>query len=266
MLPRRDCTVTNTDRMVQLGRRALDMPGDARQDLWIIQQLSKRLGLNWNYAGAESGVEAVYNEMRTAMNSMAGISWERLERESSVTYPCAGDDDPGQPVVFTTDFPTASGRAKFVPADIIPANERPDAEYPFVLITGRQLEHWHTGSMTRRASVLDAIEPEAVASVHPLDLAQIGALAGDVITVQSRRGAISLKARADEGTPTGAVFIPFAFYEAAANLLTNPALDPVGKIAEVKYCAVKISRGGQVTALSSYGGGQAFEGAVLQVG
>ena len=256
--PEKMGTVTNTDRMVQLGRRALDLPGDAKQDLWIIQQLSKRLGLDWNYPGAESGVAAVYNEMRTAMNSMAGISWERLERESSVTYPCAGDDDPGQPVVFTSDFPTESGRAKFVPADIIPANERPDAEYPFVLITGRQLEHWHTGSMTRRASVLDAIEPEAVASVHPLDLAQIGVLAGDVITVQSRRGSISLKARADEFTPTGAVFIPFAFYEAAANLLTNPALDPVGKIAEVKYCAVKISRGGQVTLLSSYGGGQSF--------
>ncbi len=256
--PEKMGTVTNTDRMVQLGRRALDLPGDAMQDLWIIQQLAKRLGVDWSYQGAESGVEAVYFEMRTAMNSMAGISWERLERESCVTYPCAGDDDPGQPVVFITDFPTATGRAKFVPADIIPANERPDADYPFVLITGRQLEHWHTGSMTRRASVLDAIEPEAVVSIHPLDLAQIGALAGDVITVQSRRGAISLKARADEGTPTGAVFIPFAFYEAAANLLTNPALDPVGKIAEVKYCAVKISRGGQVTALSSYGGGQSF--------
>ena len=258
--PEKMGTVTNTDRMVQLGRRALDLPGDARQDLWIIQQLAKRLGVNWDYNGGESGVAAVYNEMRTAMNSMAGISWERLERESSVTYPCAGDDDPGQPVVFTDDFPTSDGRAKFVPADIIPANERPDAQYPFVLITGRQLEHWHTGSMTRRASVLDAIEPEAVVSIHPLDLAQIGALAGDVVTVQSRRGTISLKSRADEGTPTGAVFIPFAFYEAAANLLTNPALDPVGKIAEVKYCAVKISRGGQITALSSYGGGQAFTG------
>ena len=257
--PEKMGTVTNTDRMVQLGRRALDLPGDARQDLWIIQQLAKRLGVDWEYTGAESGVAAVYNEMREAMNSMAGISWERLERESSVTYPCAGDDDPGQPVVFISDFPTPTGRAKFVPADIIPANERPDAEYPFVLITGRQLEHWHTGSMTRRASVLDAIEPEAVASVHPLDLAQIGALAGDVITVQSRRGAISLKARADEGTPSGAVFIPFAFYEAAANLLTNAALDPVGKIAEVKYCAVKICRGGEVSALTSYGGGQAVQ-------
>jgi formate dehydrogenase major subunit len=256
--PEKMGTVTNTDRMVQLGRRALDMPGDARQDLWIIQELAKRLGLKWNYKGPESGVAEVFAEMRVAMNSMAGISWERLERESSVTYPCKDDDDPGQPVVFVEDFPTPTGKAKFVPADIIPANERPDAEYPFVLITGRQLEHWHTGSMTRRASVLDAIEPQAVASLHPLDLDQFGVLPGQTVTVTSRRGRISLTARADEGTPRGSVFIPFAFYEAAANMLTNPALDPFGKIAELKYCAVKVEKGGEPEAISSYGGGLAF--------
>ena len=126
-----------------------------------------------------------------------------------------------------------------MPADIIPADERPDDEFPFVLITGRQLEHWHTGAMTRRAAVLDAIEPEPVASVHPLDLDAVGVKPGDVITVESRRGIISLYARADDGTPRGAVFIPFCFYEAAANMLTNPVLDPFGKIPEFKYCAVK---------------------------
>ena len=115
--------------------------------------------------------------------------------------------------------------------------------------------------MTRRASVLDAIEPRAVASLHPLDLDALGAAAGDVITVASRRGEIALTARADDGTPRGTVFIPFAFYEAAANLLTNPALDPVGKIAELKYCAVKVTKGGELVQLASYGGGQAFEGA-----
>jgi formate dehydrogenase major subunit len=257
--PEKMGTVTNTDRMVQLGRRALDMPGEARQDLWIIQELAKRLGLKWNYQGPESGVAEVFAEMRVAMNSMAGISWERLERESSVTYPCKDDDDPGQPVVFIESFPTPTGRAKFVPADIIPADERPDAEYPFVLITGRQLEHWHTGSMTRRASVLDAIEPQAVASLHPLDLDQIGVLPGEMLTVASRRGRIALAARADDGTPRGSVFIPFAFYEAAANMLTNPALDPFGKIAELKYCAVKVEKGGKPEDISSYGGGLAFE-------
>jgi formate dehydrogenase major subunit len=193
------------------------------------------------------------------MPSIAGITWERLESESSVTYPCEQEGDPGQPVVFTERFPTATGRAKFVPADIVPAAERPDGEFPFVLITGRQLEHWHTGAMTRRASVLDAIEPDPTALVHPLDLEAIGARAGDVITVESRRGIISLYARADDGTPRGAVFIPFCFYEAAANLLTNPALDPFGKIPEFKYCAVKMMRGGELTPRSTYGGGQAFD-------
>ena len=256
--PEKTGTVTNTDRMVQIGRRALDMPGDARQDLWIIQQLANRLGCGWSYSGPESGVAQVYEEMRQAMNSISGISWQRLEAQSSVTYPCRTEDDPGQSVVFTDKFPTQDGRGRFVPADLIPADERPDAQYPFVLITGRQLEHWHTGSMTRRASVLDAIEPQAVVSVHPLDLDAIGARPGDVITVASRRGEIALTARADDGTPRGAVFIPFAFYEAAANLLTNAALDPFGKIAELKYCAVRLKKGGTLQPLASYGGGQAY--------
>jgi formate dehydrogenase major subunit len=252
--PEKDGTVTNTDRMVQLGRKAVDAPGEARPDLWIIQEIAQRLGLDWKYRGPAD----VFNEMRRAMDSIAGITWERLEAESCVTYPCEQEGDPGQPVVFVENFPTATGRAKFVPADIIPAAERPDRQFPFVLITGRQLEHWHTGAMTRRASVLDAIEPEPTALVHPLDLEAIGAKAGDVITVESRRGIISLYARADDGTPRGAVFIPFCFYEAAANLLTNPALDPFGKIPEFKYCAVKIMKGGELTPRSSYGGGQAL--------
>ncbi|MDB5925301.1 MAG: formate dehydrogenase subunit alpha [Betaproteobacteria bacterium] len=252
--PEKDGTVTNTDRMVQLGRKALDAPGDAKPDLWIIHEIARRMGLLWNYQGPAD----VFNEMRKAMPSIAGITWERLQAESSVTYPCEQEGDAGQPVVFTERFPTATGRAKFVPADIIPAAERPDGEFPFVLITGRQLEHWHTGAMTRRASVLDAIEPEPTAMMHPLDLSAMGAQAGDVITVASRRGIISLYARADDGTPRGAVFIPFCFYEAAANLLTNPVLDPFGKIPEFKYCAVKVMRGGELTPRSSYGGGQAL--------
>ena len=250
--PEKSGTVTNTDRMVQLGRQALDAPGEAKPDLWIIQELARRMGLDWNYDGPRD----VFNEMRKAMNSIAGITWERLEAESCVTYPCEKEGDPGQSVVFVDSFPTPTGRAKLVPADIIPAAEQPDREFPFVLITGRQLEHWHTGAMTRRAAVLDAIEPEPVASVHPLDLDQIGAKPGDVITVESRRGIISLYARADDGTPRGAVFIPFCYYEAAANLLTNPALDPYGKIPEFKYCAVKLMRGGELTPRSSYGGGE----------
>jgi formate dehydrogenase major subunit len=252
--PEKDGTVTNTDRMVQLGRKALNAPGEAKPDLWIINELAKRIGLDWNYEQPRQ----VFDEMRKGMNSIAGITWERLERDSCVVYPCENEGDPGTTVVFTEVFPTATGRARFVPADLIPADERPDRDYPTVLITGRQLEHWHTGAMTRRAGVLDALEPEAVCSMHPLDLDALGAEPGDVVTVESRRGKISLYARVDEGTPRGAVFIPFAFYEAAANMLTNPKLDPFGKIPEFKYCAVRVSKGGAKPGDPGYGKGRSM--------
>ncbi|MBE2262259.1 MAG: formate dehydrogenase subunit alpha [Burkholderiaceae bacterium] len=251
--PEKAGTVSNTDRMVQMGRPALQPPGEARADLWIIQQLAERFGLGWSYEKQSEeaqkgdgyhGVEHVFEEMRQAMQgSIAGITWERLAREDSVTYPCLSEDEPGQPIVFHDRFPTASGRVKLVPADIIPADERPDADYPMVLITGRQLEHWHTGSMTRRSGVLDALEPAATACLHGDDLAGLGLQPGDVVEVASRRGAIRLHARRDDGMPPGTVYIPFAYIEAAANLLTNAALDPVGKIPEVKYCAVRVGRG-----------------------
>jgi len=252
--PEKTGTVSNTDRMVQLGKQALTPPGQARADLWILQDLAKRIGLLWDYQGEHDGVAAVYDEMRRAMHAaISGISWERLQRESSVTYPCLSAEDPGSPTVFIDHFDTPDGRVQLVPADIIPANERPDADYPFVLITGRQLEHWHTGSMTRRAAVLDAIEPMATASLCGADLDRLGLLPGDVVTVQSRRGAVAIHVRRDDGTPRGAVFIPFAYYEAAANLMTNAALDPVGKIPEFKYCAVAITAGGQVSSKQGYG-------------
>ena len=250
--PEKTGTFTNTDRLVQLGRQALNPPGEAKQDLWIIQQIAKGMGLDWNYAH----VSEVFDEMRRSMPSIGGMRWDRLEREHSLTYPCENEGDLGTSVVFTEKFPTASGRARFVPADIIPANERPDAEYPNVLITGRQLEHWHTGSMTRRAGVLDAIEPDPVVLIHPLDLAELGALPGDVVTLESRRGQVALYARADESSPRGAVFVPFCYYEAAINKLTNSALDPFGKIPEFKYCAIRIRVGGDMTPQTSYGGGQ----------
>ena len=253
--PEKDGTVTNTDRMVQLGRKALEPPGEARADLWIIVELAKRLGLKWHYEKPKQ----VWDEMRQCMDSIKGITWERLERDSSVTYPCENEGDPGQPVVFQTHFPTATGRGKFVPADLIPAAERPDAEYPFVLITGRQLEHWHTGAITRRSGVLDAIEPEPVASLHPLDLHEKNVKPGELITVESRRGKIALYARADAGTPRGSVFIPFCYYEAAANLLTNPVLDPFGKIPEFKYCAVRVSKGGKRPGDPGYGKGRTLQ-------
>ena len=252
--PEKNGSFTNTDRLVQMGRQAVNPPGDARQDLWIIQQIAQRLGLDWQYGH----VSEVFDEMRHTMPSIAGITWERLDREHAVTYPCLREGDPGDPVVFTDVFPREGGRARFVPADIIPANERPDAEYPMVLITGRQLEHWHTGSMTRRATTLDALEPDPVALVHPLDLAAMGGRPGDVVTIASRRGEVVLYARADESSPRGAVFVPFCYYEAAINRLTNAALDPFAKIPEFKYCAIRITLGGVAPAQGSYGGGAAL--------
>ena len=252
--PEKTGTVSNTDRMVQMGRQAIEPPGDAKADLWIIQQMAIRLGLKWSYSGAHHGVAAVYEEMRQAMHAaIAGITWQRLERESSVTYPCLSEDDPGSPTVFVDDVPTSDGRVYLVPADIIPADERPDADYPFVLITGRQLEHWHTGSMTRRAVVLDSIEPAATASMCGADLLRSRLAAGDVVTIASRRGEVAIHLRRDDGTPPGAVFIPFAYYEAAANLMTNAALDPIAKIPEFKYCAVAVRKGGALSDNIGYG-------------
>ena len=228
---------TNTDRTVQIGRAAIAPPGEARQDLWILQELARRLGLDWNYAGSQE----VFEEMRGAMPSIAGISWARLEKEGAVTYPCVDAADAGQPVIFTERFPTASGRGRFVPAQFRPAAEVPDADFPFVLITGRVLEHWHTGAMTRRSAVLDALEPEAHVDMHPADLAELNCVAGDFVVLETRRGEVSARARADAGLARGTLFMPFCYVEAAANLLTNPALDPFGKIPEFKYCAARIT-------------------------
>jgi formate dehydrogenase major subunit len=246
-------TFTNTDREVQLGRRALPPPGDARADLWIINAIARRLGLDWHYDEPAD----VFEEMRGSMDSIAGITWERLEREHAVVYPCHDEGDAGTPVLFADRFPTPDGRGRFVTADLVTAAERPDEAYPWVLITGRQLEHWHTGSMTRRSAVLDALEPQPVASLHPEDLTGLGVAPGQIVSIESRRGSISLYARADAGTPRGAVFVPFCYYEAAANRLTNPALDPFGKIPEFKYCAVRVSVGGTAPRQMSFGGGQA---------
>jgi formate dehydrogenase major subunit len=234
--PEKDGTVTNTNRQVQIGRKALPLPGQARQDLDIIVALARGLGLDWSYAHPRE----VFAEMAEAMPSLKNITWERLQRENSVTYPCDAPDEPGHDIVFGNGFPTASGRGRFVPARLVSPAEEPDQDYPMVLTTGRQLEHWHTGSMTRRASVLDDLEPEAVAYVAARDLERLGLRSGETIRVSTRRGTIELKARIDGAIPPGMIFIPFAYAEAAANVLTNPQLDPFGKIPEFKYCAARI--------------------------
>jgi len=236
--PEKDGTVTNTNRQVQMGRKALPLPGDARQDWWIIQEIARRIGLDWNYT--ETG--EIYTEMASLMPSLANISWDRLAREDAVTYPTDAPDQPGHDVVFDKGFPRPGGFAKLVAAKLSPPNETPDAAFPMILTTGRQLEHWHTGAMTRRASVLDALEPAPVASLSRGEIARLGIVPGDRVRVTTRRGSVELVARQDDGIPDGVVFIPFAYVEAAANLLTNPALDPFGKIPEFKYCAARVER------------------------
>ncbi|MDR5892302.1 formate dehydrogenase subunit alpha [Halomonas mongoliensis] len=236
--PEKEGTVTNTNRQVQLGRAAVAPPGEAKPDWWIIQEIARRFGLAWDYAHPSE----VFAEMKRGMPSLDNISWERLAREGSVTYPCPAEDAPGQDVVFSDAFPRAGGRARFAPTRPLPPDEPIDADYPTVLTTGRLLEHWHTGAMTRRASVLDALEPEATASLSPGELNRLGVAPGGAITIVTRRGEITLAARSDPGMPDGMVFVPFAYVEAAANLLTNPALDPFGKIPEFKYAACRLSR------------------------
>ncbi|MEC9468571.1 MAG: formate dehydrogenase subunit alpha, partial [Pseudomonadota bacterium] len=234
-------TFTNTNRQVQIGRPCVPMPGEARADWQILIDIANRLGLNWTY----DGVPAIYEEMRSHMNSLSNISWERLERDGTVTYPADAPDKPGNEILFGQSFPTADGRGRIVPTDLVPPDELPDDDFPLVLTTGRMLEHWHTGAMTRRAEVLNAIEPEPVVSMNPRDIERSGLDIGQQVRVETRRGAITLTLRADRDVSTGMLFIPFCFSEAPANFLTNPQLDPFGKIPEFKFCAARIGTVGQ---------------------
>ncbi len=238
-LPEKSGSFTNTDRMVQLARPALKPPGEARQDWRIIQQLANRLGLGWDYKDEGE----IFEEMRQCMPSIKGISWKRLQREGSVTYPCESEEEPGQTVIFADGFPTASGRGKMVAASVVAPAELPDAEFPMVFTTGRLLEHWHTGAMTRRASALDALEPMPFVHLSGKDMGKLGLANGDEVKVSTRRGGIKAKVRRDPQVPGGTVFMPFCYEEAAANLLTNDALDPVGKIPEFKFCAARVETG-----------------------
>ncbi len=229
-------TFTNTNRQVQIARPVVDPPGEARQDWALVQEIAHRIGLDWRYTHPRD----VFAEMAEIMPSLKNITWERLEREESVTYPCDTPDRPGNEIIFAAGFPTASGRGRIVPADIEPPAELPDETFPMVLTTGRLLEHWHTGAMTRRATHLDALEPEPIACLNQFDMRRLAIAAGDRVRVATRRGEIALTARLDRDVPEGMVFIPFCYQEAAANLLTNPQLDPYGKIPEFKFCAARV--------------------------
>ncbi|MEQ9038804.1 MAG: formate dehydrogenase subunit alpha [Silicimonas sp.] len=231
-------TVTNTNRQVQMGRPAVAPPGQAREDWAITVDLANRCGLGWSYDSPAD----VFAEMKLNMRSLDNITWDRLEAEGAVTYPSLSPTDPGQAIVFGDGFPRPEGRARFTPANVIPPDEVPDADYPMILTTGRQLEHWHTGSMTRRSKVLDAVEPEANCSLHPSTLRKLSVEPGGHVRLTTRRGSVTVMARADRAVAPDMVFLPFAFVEAAANILTNPALDPYGKIPEFKFAAVRVEK------------------------
>ena len=234
--PEKNGTVTNTNRQVQMGRKALQSPGEAKEDWWITNEIGKRLGLDWNYDHPKD----IYLEMSKSMPSLNNITWDRLEKENSVTYPCNSIKEKGDEVVFGDQFPIEGGKGKFVPANVISPDEMPDNEFPMILTTGRQLEHWHTGAMTRKASNLDAIEPESTICLSPIDIKKMNLKTGKFIEVFTRRGSIKTRVRQDRSIPEGVIFLPFCYKEAAANLLTNSALDPFGKIPEFKYCSARI--------------------------
>lgn len=231
-------TVTNTNRQVQMGRPAVSPPGEAREDWWIEVELAKRLGLGWSY---ESPAD-VFAEMKQNMRSLENITWARLEDQNAVTYPSLSPEDPGQAIVFGDGFPRPDGRARFTPASVIPPDDVPDEDFPMILTTGRQLEHWHTGSMTRRSKVLDGLEPEANCSLHPSTLRKLGVAPGEHLRLTTKRGSIRIMAREDRAVAPDMVFLPFAYVEAAANVLTNPAVDPYGKIPEFKFSAVRVEK------------------------
>ena len=234
----KDGTYTNTDRRVQVGRKVLDPPGQARLDWKIICEISNRIGLPMEY----ESVSDVFDEMVALSPAYKGLRYGNLQPAGKL-YP---NPDPehsdGTVVLFDESFSTDDGKAHLVPAEWMPARELPDEEYPFVLNTGRLLEHWHTGSMTRRSFALDAIQPAAMVFISEADAKRMGIADGDFVRVTSRRGSIELAAKVSHRETPGSCFIPFHFREAAANLLTIDEIDPVGKIPEFKFCAVRVER------------------------
>ena len=229
----KDGTFTNTERRVQRVRRAVNSPGEARRDSVIIAELSKRLGYDMTYHSDE----AVFQEIGRLWPAMAGISYRRI-RKMGVQWPCPTPDHPGTPYLFKGGFPRGKGR--FTVVSYRPSAEVPDSEYPYILSTGRQLFQYHTGTMTRKTTAIETVAPGPYVEMNDEDARGLAVRDGQKVRVSSRRGSIEVIARVSEKTLRGMVFIPFHFKEAAANVLTNPATDPVCSIPEFKVCAVKI--------------------------
>jgi len=231
-------TYTNTDRRVQLGRKVLEPPGEARLDWQILCDVMTRMGYEQHY----DDIEQVFLEFAGLTKNYDGLRYRHLDGPGKL-WPCPDPEhSEGTVVLFGDGFPTKSGKGRFSPADVVPPVELPSEGFPFVLNTGRTLVHWHTGTMTRRAKALDAIVPDAYCEMHPDDLARMDIEDGSVVRITSRRGRIELPVRATSDVSHGGVFIPFGFREAAANLLTNDVLDPYGKIPGFKFSAVRVEK------------------------
>jgi predicted molibdopterin-dependent oxidoreductase YjgC len=230
----KDGTFTNTERKVLRVRKALDAIGESMEDHQIISGIAKRMGYEMDYLNSSS----VMDEINRLTPSYGGITYDRIENEGGLAWPCPTLDHPGSPILHTQRF--TRGEGVFFPIEYQPSAELPDAEYPFVLTTGRVHAHYHTGTMTRKGHALNRICPEALAEINLEDAKALKVVDGEYVNIVSRRGAIRIKALVSEITDHGVVFVPFHFYESAVNNLTNCALDPVSKIPELKICAVKI--------------------------
>ena len=228
-------TFTNTERRVQRVRKALEPPGEAREDLAIIMDLSGRMGYPMRYASAAE----VMDEIAALTPSYGGISHARLEG-GGLQWPCPDPGHPGTPVLHVGSFPRGKGR--LTPVEYVPPGELPDAEYPFLLTTGRSAFHYHAGSMTRHSASLLEKESRAWVAVNDADAVELGLREGDAVRVTSRRGTVVSRAHISSRLRKGNVFATFHFGEEGANLLTNPVLDPKSKIPELKVCAVRLER------------------------
>jgi formate dehydrogenase alpha subunit len=232
----REGTVTNSERRVQRMYRVLDPLPGTRPDWEIICELSRRLGYEMRYDSPRD----ILAEIASLTPQYGGITYERLDRGEQLCWPCPDTSHPGTPVLHRGKF--SRGLGKFHAIEYQPADEQPDRNYPLILTTGRLSAQFHTGTMTRKSAGLEALAPRPFVEVNPGDAEDLGVADGDRVKVSSRRGAIELLARLDTKVDRGVIFIPFHFAEAAANVLTNPARDPVAKIPEFKVCAARIER------------------------
>jgi predicted molibdopterin-dependent oxidoreductase YjgC len=234
----KDGTFTNTERRVQRVRKGVEPPGQARTDWEIITDLAAHMGYEMQYRSAEE----IFAEFGELTPSYSGISYKRLEKEGGIQWPCPTPKHPGTPYLHKDKF--VRGKGLFHAVEFIPPAELPDKDYPLLLTTGRVLYHYHTGSMTRRDDGLNFRYPEGHVEMHPVDALELGVAEGERVRVTSRRGRIEMPVTVTSRSPQGTVFIPFHFFEAAANRLTNAVLDPIGKIPEYKVCAVKVAKAG----------------------